>query len=319
MSTDHIYYGTEEIQLGVDGHQPVGVLPDDGCCNTDPLCTTDAAAACGFLDLLPSGPMWDVHKQKVREAIVAYRGIPDCNDPCWFECSSMVTYSVYLSQVLQDWVGGALATTVRESNPRTAVTTLDDWLERMNWVDCYRSACTPAHLLQFSPYAYDGECAEQYCAPEFPEEFERALKHGIVQALTRLRRGIIKNLDGINWVIAPLGAELVPEDYPTEVQTYLDHREANPNTYRDSASCSDGSCWCEYATFALRRTSDQLAGAPTEQSFCGTPPAPVAARQTYSCEGHPNVQVYPGLIAAECIVRSLLPRPCPNIVFREGA
>lgn len=311
-------YAGLTLRAGVDGQVPFALLEDDGCC-VDPLCTDEGQSACAFVDLLPTGPMWDRQKFEVREVIKAAGGVPDGVGEEKFPCVSMATFAVYVSQVRNDLVKNALGPTIREHRPHTAVTTRLDWLDRYQWVDCYRSACRPAYLANLSPYEVEGECGSEYCATSFPEEFEAALQHAILMSLTRLRRGIIKNLGGINWVIEPLGARIDPvQPYPEEVQTYLDGKAADPD--HASGIGIDGSipCWCEYATYEMSHTSETLPAAPTEASFCDrSQRGTVSALQTYTCEGRPDVQLYPGVVAAECIAWSLMPRPCPNIIFRE--
>jgi hypothetical protein len=161
-------------------------------------------------------------------------------------------------------------------------------------------------LAKFSPYEHQIEdCKEtEYCPTAFPVDFENAMKHAIIMALTRAQRGFIRNLDGFNWVIAPLGAQVVPGPYPADVQAYLDGPPA-----------AHPPCFCGELVISMQSTGATLPGAPTAASFCGDPPAAVAAQQPYlDCDGN-TVLLYPGVIAAECIVRSFLPSVCPNIIY----
>lgn len=229
MSTDVILYGAAADTLTNDGFQAVERYADSdlsGCCS-DPLCTTAVTHACTFLSLLPNGPLWDGERCRVQEAIQANGGLPDGTDDI-FACPSLVTYAVYLSSVLNDTVENIITPSVRESSVHTAVDTLDDWLLRFNWVDCYRGSCSSQYERLFSPYlntdpqACEGELCEDP-ATFWDDDFDRALKHALVVSLDRASRGVIKNLDGINWVIEPLGAVAsVPAVLPVAVQDYLD-------------------------------------------------------------------------------------------------
>jgi len=324
MTTGTIRYGDAAVlNLGVDGTIASGVIDPDGCCN-DPFCTgatvaeAQIATACGVLDLLPSGPMWDRQKIEVREALVANGGFPDGTADI-FPCPSMAVYAAYLAQVKYDYIHEILGVTVRESQEHTAVDELDDWLERYNWIDCFRNNCTGTYISMFSPYRSAGASGcGSYCATNFPADFECALKHAILQSLKRLRRGVIKNLDGINWVIEPLGAELTtPAAYPTEVQDWLDN--GCPSDCGPDNDCPP--CWCDQVQLELKENVTELPGCPTADSFCDrTLPPPVPAVQDYTCADDlvpVTIQIYPGVVAAECIIRSMLGRNCPNIILRQ--
>lgn len=311
MTTDAMRYPGQTLVLGVDGRRAVAALEGDGCCS-DPLCVSEEVLGCSLLDLLPTGPMWDIQKQRARDAIVANGGaIPDCDTEHQIE-TSMVSYSLYLARVLSDLVDQVIAPSVAESSPHSAVTTLDDWLERLGWVDCYRSACRSPYLAQFSPYEQETECGTAYIAPEFPAEFERAMKWALVQSLSRARRGVIKNLDGINWVIEPLGVQVRPlQPYPPLVQDYLDDPGTDLSSGDTVEECR--ACFCEDVEFEVYRTTETLPKAPTEYCQTGAPDT-VAAAQEYNGE-----TLYPAAIASECLIRAMLPRTCPNIIHREGA
>lgn len=303
MSTDELLYPGLTLTLGVDGRRAVELLDDNSCCS-DPVCITEQEAACSIVDLLPSGPMWDRQKAEVRHRISDEGGVPLPGSPNAFAYPSMVTYAVYMGQVLADMVTTILQPVVREAFPHTAVDTLDDWLNRYDWVDCYRSACRASHVVQYSPYETETDCGSEYFATDFSDDFERALKHAILQCLVRAQRGFIKNLDGINWVIAPLGAVVGPV-YSAFVQDYIDSGETCP------------SCFCEEVQLEITNTGEPtLPGAPTVDSMCGEAPATVDAEQTYIDGAGGAVQVFPGVLAAECIVRALMQRQCPNIVNR---
>lgn len=302
LDSARLLYPKEPLLLGVDGFTlRSGALQDDGCC-PDPLCIPFCNTACSFIDLLPSGPMWDMQKAQ------AVRCIPECADDCGDDdCPSMASFAVYGARVLHDAVQNILWPAIRESNPATAVTTLDDWLDRYGWQDCYRTCCRSEYLAMFSPYETPSDCGDtRFCAPTFSAAFECALKHGILLSLERLRRGVIKNLDGINWIIQPLGAIVRPKQpYPKDVSDYL----------KGNCDVEDGGppCFCGEVKLEICDNADELPGCPIEA--CLTDPTTVPALQPYTCEGV-TTYLYPGVIAAECIVRSMLSHKSPSMLSR---
>jgi hypothetical protein len=299
-----LLYPDLDLRLGADGEVPAGALSDDGCCG-DALCVPFCATACSFLDLLPSGPLWDLQKAEAVQALTAGDGEP-C-DPDGYEpkdCPSMADYAVYGARVLHEMVQTILWPVIREASPVTAHSSVDDWLERFAWEDCYRQICTFAG--QGAPYSYLGACGPTLCPPEFTTEFEEALKHAIIVSLNRARHGVIKNLAGINWVIAPLGAAVAPRmPWPTDVQALV-----NGDCQQD-----DPPCFCDEAALEICQTSELFPAAPGPRSHCEPPAAPLSASQVFICDGEERL-VYPGVIAADCIVRSLLTRKCPSILTR---
>lgn len=299
LATTRLRYPETQLALGADGYVPLNSAEfNDGCC-PDPLCVPVCSTACSFVDLLPSGPMWDRQKEAAKSQLEECGG-----EPGEEACPTMAGFAIYAARVMHDMVDNILWPTIRESSPATAVATLDDWLDRYGWQDCYRSTCRSEYDAMFSPYENQGACGSYYCPTDFSIEFECALKHAILQALVRMQRGVIKNLDGINWVIAPLGATLAPRrPWPADVQRFLNNPcpedELNP-------------CFCDEVALHLSPSGDTLPGCPT--AACGSAAEPVSARQRYRCGTEDPVQLYPGIIAAECIVRAMLTRKCPNII-----
>lgn len=303
MSQTFLLTNGVEARIGLDGwvpFRPHSEIDSDQCCS-DPLCPDGVSLACSFIELLPSGPMWDKTKSEVKEALMDNGGFPD-GETDVFLCPSMTTYTVYVAQVLQDLIENVLTPSVRESFPHTAVDSLDDWLERLGWVDCYRTYCRSGPAGRQSPYErpIDGcEGQTEYCPTDFDPQFERALKYAIIQALERSRRGVIRNIQGINWVIAPLGVELrLPKVFPDDVQAWLNGECVTENC--------EIPCWCLEAKLELHRIVDVLPCAP--QDVCTINTCTVPYDQIYSCEGLEDILVSPALIAAECIVASLMPR-----------
>lgn len=302
LATERLRHPTGPLRLGVDGYRHYSPsVEEDGCC-PDPLCAPICSTICSFVDLLPEGPMWDRQKEEAKASA------PECGGAEVDDCPTMAKFAVYGARVLRDQIDNILWPTIRESNPATAVTTLDDWLDRYGWQDCYRSFCRDGYLAMFSPYEREGDCGSEYCPPEFSDEFECAMKHGILVSLTRAQRGGIKNLDWLNWVIAPLGASIQPRrPWPDNVARHL---QAEPCEEDDEGT----PCFCDVVELELCNVGDTLPGCPVEA--CGEEPSPAAAVQPYACEGEPTKNVYPAVFAAECIIRSLLRRKCPNIIYR---
>lgn len=343
---------------GIDGKAPYGFLPPDGCC-PPPLCQLDLCSLiCNFVQHLPNGPMWDRPK---RETVEWYRR-QSGQDPCLpavcdERCPTMVDHAVYWALLLGDGLMGPLATLLREANPYTAATTLDAWLERLGWRDCYDCACRDAGGAMPSPYEIWGATPEGFygpvCAkPTFPPELQLAVKRGTVVALHRLKIGPRRNIDALNFVIAPLGAMLEPKCYrdveldPTECHnddgTTLCLPPAaeytcdeTPDPYRCPADDCPGhdtmGAQCapimRQWTLCLKKTGDVIPRVipgncatappaslkPGRDDLATAPHDPAQWVQAYyepgpgDAEGLP-ARIWPGLMAAECIVRAALPR-----------
>jgi len=257
-----------------------------------------------FMNLLPSGPLWDYWKA----AAISYfesnedpAACPLIKDP---QCPSLVLHSIYTVLKLRHVVHGALWPALRESNPVTAVTTLDTHLERLRWEDCYAQHCRSVLLGDITPYEVLGDCGPIFCEPNFPPELVLAVKKNIAIALTRANMGVIKNLCGINWIIETLGAEVKP----TEPQP--PNPDGNPPC---ESYCPTG------VSFTICNTSDYLEGVGSGD-ICETnlPPPQIPAYWDRGCDrpaGLPD-RIWPGVLAAECIVRSMMPPACPSNIIR---
>lgn len=280
--------------LSADGRVEVGVLHSECCvpslCSIDLCCTLIPS----FIGLLPSGPLWDEDKVRTLEKYRQECGQVYCVEDS--TCTNMVDYTVYTAKKFYDFIKNGLWPMIRESNPATAYTTLDMWLERYGWQDCFGTACRSPALGELTPYEVPGECGPVFCAPEAPEELATLVKRGVVLALKRASMGVIKNLDGINFIIEPLGAMLVPyiddctvdpDDGTTACPIVFDLKSIIPTQKR----------WVE---IACPVTDEQLEQADEDVSlFYGVDPC--------KNPGLP-VEIWPTILAAECIVRSLLPQ-----------
>lgn len=299
-------------KLGADGCVPFYEPEPTGCC-PPPLCGNDLCCTfVAFMNLLPSGPLWDYWKAK---AISYFESNPsddpsECpliKDP---DCPSLVLHAIYTVLKLRTWVHDALWVAYRESSPFTAVTTLDYHLAMLQWEDCYRQHCRAVLLGEITPYEIWTECGPQFCPADFPQELEDAVKRAIATALTRANMGVIRNLCGLNWIIAPLGAEIKP--------IYPDPMPPDPPPPTPEQPCV--SQCMEGVGFVISPTQDWLPGVGTGD-VCETqmPPPQIPAHWDRACDkpaGLPD-RIWPGLLAAECIVRSMLPPRCPNNITRS--
>jgi hypothetical protein len=293
--------------LSADGCVPFTELPETGCC-PPPLCGNDLCCTfVAFFNLLPSGPLWDYWKAQAISYFESNEDPALCpllKDPA---CPSLVLHSIYTVLKLRRYVHGALWTAYRESSPLTAVTTLDNHLAVLQWEDCYNQHCRSVLLGELTPYEVWTECGPQFCPPDFPPELEDAVKKGVATALTRANMGVIKNMCGINWIIEPLGAEIRP--------IYPPPKPENPIV---SPPCTE-QCMDDVG-FVISYTRDWLEGTGSGD-VCETqmPPPQIPAYWDRGCDkpaGLPD-RIWPGLLAAECIVRSMMPPTCPSNITRS--
>jgi len=247
--------------------------------------------------------MWDYWKAGAISYFQSNEDPAECplvQDPA---CPSLILHSIYTVLKLRHVVHNALWPALRESNPYTAVTTLDNHLERLKWEDCYAQHCRSVLLGDITPYEIWGDCGPVFCPPNFPPELVNAVKKNVAIALTRANMGVIKNLCGINWIIEPLGSEL----------RYANHNPTNINAQPCDTYCA------EPRSYSLCYTRDWLEGVGSGD-VCDTLKSNphVQAFWDHGCDkpaGLPD-RIWPGLLAAECIVRSMLPSNCPNTIHR---
>lgn len=282
------------IRAGADGCvEAAAILPDRECCPPGIGDISYCAMACAFIALLPSGPMWDRPKAEAMAFYQEQQAEGICiPGPCLpteqkNSCVSLVQFSVYISNLLMDMLLNALWPALREADPFRAVTTLDDWIARLGWEDCCKTACRLPSLGPLGPYEIMGECGPIFCPPETPAGLECAVKRAIVHALSRANMGGVRNLCWLNWVIEPLGAQIEPFE-PAADPECIDH------------------------SFILTRLSDTLPVCPTD--LCpamidqpqGTVPAVIRLSICDRPAGAPE-EIWPGILAADCIIRSLVP------------
>lgn len=297
--------------LGADGCVDAGPVVLDDCC-APPLCGTELCKLiCSFINLLPQGPMWDYWKQK---ALASYSpGVNPEDPPCLpdVQCPSLVYHAIYAAFKMQEFVYTMLWPVVRESNPSTAETSVGNWLMTLEWEDCYAQNCRSVLLGELTPYEILDACGNPlYCPPNISDELRCALDRAILLSLSRAQMGGIKNLCWINWVIEPLGAVLTPRNV------------ADCVAYSCDDTCDplpDTPTLLQCVEWELSPVGDTLPACLENTGPCSTPvrgtvPAFIEGNTCDTPLGLP-LMVWPGVIAAACIVRSLLPVACPNKIF----
>jgi hypothetical protein len=302
-------------RLGIEN-----VLTADGCqdvkhndwyyCCAPPLCGNDLCCTfVNFFQLLPSGPLWDHWKRKAIEYFQVSDDVSQCplvKDP---NCPSLILHSIYTVLKLRSYVHGPLWVALRESNPYTAITTIDNHLEQLKWEDCYLQHCRAVLLGDITPYEIHTECGPVFCPPGFSDELLCAIKRNIAIALTRAQMGVIKNLCGLNWVIEPLGAKLTAK--------YPPHPDQSPPL--NPLEPCDSPCDRSEIAFEICYTQDWIYGCD-DGDVCTTQELPpkIQAYWDRACDTAAGLpaRIWPGVLAAECIVRSMLPSNCPNNIFR---
>jgi hypothetical protein len=299
------------LRLTADGCQDSFALEQSDCC-APPLCGNDLCCTfVAFMNLLPSGPLWDFWKNAAISYFESHDDPANCpliRDPA---CPSIVLHAIYAVLRLRGYVHNALWPALRESNPYTAVTTLDAHLAKLQWEDCYLQHCRSVLLGDITPYEVITDCGPVFCPGTFPDDLACAVKRNIAIALTRANMGIIKNICSINWVIQPLGAEIKPRmpyaaDPPPPVDTAA----------KCYSPCSNRSAPVE---FDICNTRDWLEGC-NNGDVCDTlrPLPKIQAYWDRGCDkpaGLPD-RIWPGVLAAECIVRSMMPTSCPSNIHR---
>lgn len=283
------------IVNGIDG--PVETWNPDwvACCPPSVCEVTPQSLVCNFINLLPSGPLWD-------EAKFAGTTCPTwCDTGCPDDqCGSMVSYAAFIGRRLHSAIADTLWPSLRESSPYTAYDTLDEWLERYAWRDCYMGTCRLATLGEQTPYEILGECGVTFCPPDFAPELELLYKRGVVIALHRMRMRPARNLAAINFILESLYSELVPDP--------------NFNPFEPGAKqCLVLQPTADYAEAVLPtpcpRTDQTESDANKMVKLYATPGNGV-------CAGAPP-RVYPLTLAAHCIVLSLMSSCNPVCIKRK--
>lgn len=272
---------------GIDGLVPVGVIESDGCCPPDVCAITTESLSCSFISLLPSGPLWD---QAKVSGLACKSWCDPCGPSATGDCASLVNYAAYTGRLLYDTIAGVLWPALREASPFTAWTTMDSWLDRLGWRDCYNSTCRDAALGPITPYEIMGECGPTFCPPIMSEDLQRLYKRGVIVALWRMRHGIARNLAAINFILEPLFAELAQDPANNQNDPAAQQCLVLRPTTNFANKIIQEPCPRTDTTILEQQKQVQLYLSPGQGV----------------CVGAPS-RVYPLQLAAHCIVRSLLP------------
>lgn len=342
------------VYLGIDGYAECGDVSWITCRPTNPCNIDPCSFICNFINYLPSGPMWDEAKEHGRrntQLICSGGTMAQLCPPDTF-CSTIVDHARYVAQRTLFVLQGPLMGMVAESSPYTAFLSLDDWVKRSGWFDCFNSSCrdpslgalTPVERLCLRRMCHDTSEGKQmagdpwamgpvYSPPEFDPALVRAVKRGIIIAMDRINMEAIRTIDSINFAIQELGAEISVkkvEDYATATTACHFVPECDCPGTNESANqmMGDQGCVLRFPKIEL-----QICSAST---LIKTPSAPDCYRPNYSpafgsngneCSGTMECgmvkaywenndcglqgilppKIWPGVLAAECIVRAYLP------------
>lgn len=275
---------------GIDGMTPKGVLKGDDCCPPSFADIDACEIATAYIGLLPKGPLWDRAK---FESVMMIRDGQTCS-ACWQEdhCPTMVDYAVNIGESLANVIMTTLWPAYRESDPFTAATSTGDWLERFGFNNCFESDCRPASLGALTPLEYMGECGPIRVDIRYSPATRIAYESALIKSLERLSFGIIKNIAAINFVIEPLKVRVIPVVTETP-------------------------CESPELCVRLEKTSDFFEGINLDA--CGKPTQITAYvdRDVYRLPAELPRYIWPGHLAAECIVRSLLSHVSRLCVIRD--
>lgn len=262
-----------------------------GECCTPLLCNIDPCSlVCNFVNLLPSGPLWDNAKLRATERFQANNlGCgTDVALNCVYDsrpCFNIANHSVYTALRLYDVLINSLWPALRESDPFTAYDTMDDWLDRLGWKDCF-GACRDSELGALTPVEMSTICGSEVCDLDYPKCLNDTIKHGIIIALQKLNSRGTMNLERLNWIIADLGARLIA----TGADAF-----GGPLIFNLCPKTDELTTW------------ERLSCLPKQEGTCK---AYIEPNACYN-RGLPD-RIYPGLLAAECIIRAALVR-CGSI------
>lgn len=290
-------------RIGIDGMERSVALDADGCCVPSLCSITASMLACNFVHALPRGPLWDKAKALVLEA-----NGPQCDQGiCPPEvCHSIVSHAVYTGNRLWTLLMEALWPALHESDPFTCYDTVDDWLERYGWQSCFDSACRSDSLGVLTPLEVFVSGCRTYVPPTFDPELSLAVKLGIVRSLARLDMGVVPNLERINFVLEPLGAVVIGAGVGFSL-------DGGPCSMTPPSDGLPGCDWpidhpileiCNVGTTFPKPVRPGCSLATANEPNLLTIPA----YHTRTVDDNPGLPLYiwPGVLAAECILRSVI-------------
>lgn len=351
----------QTIIPALDGRQPLGVIQSDGCCPPS-LCNIDYCGfICSFLQYLPKGPIWDYWRRSRYNDIINSNGscvVSSCYDS---PCLTIIDHAIYTAKKLLYVLQNPLQTAIWEANPLTAFNTRQYWLDTFGWEDCfegpdafkklgfptpYQAVCNA--LLPYAPC--DIETSLNQMSPSIngnqnpvidisqqvkaacPPDLLLAVQYATLVALKRMEIGIIPTLDTINFILAPLGAQVsIAFTDPTDCVDCNQMAGVPSNcVMQNDCNQMSGSTPCEpyqpCLTITLSLVNDgMIAAGPgiTEPLLCETVRlfgnlqisasysfAGIAMPVTTDCPEGTIAgagTIYPALMAAECILLSVIP------------
>lgn len=372
------------LVAGIDGIQTQGTVADGLACCPPDLCNIDTCGfLCSFMAYMPKGPNWDHWKAIRYDQLMSGNdttGLPECTEPG--PCVTILDHAIYTARKLLIILQGPLQTAIWESFPLTAFNTRQTWLDNFGWSDCFDGP--NANALLGTPTPYQALCNAMnpptICALEAgdpdlfqmspseppanpiidiealvraacPPDLLLAVQYGILLSLCRLQLGISRNLESINFILAPLGAQIAIQITDPQIIGCAESDCAQmsgtpPNcVMQDDANQMTGATVCTpfrpcmnviltsipAGTIAAGpgiTTPLTCAGGPLTTipaSYAYSPPLPADCNQTgedkncmIDCNQMvsapldcPTIEgagvIWPGVMAAECILFSLLP------------
>jgi len=308
---------------GIDGKVLATELSGNDACCPPTICNIiPCDFICQFVNgILPSGPMWDEAKRDgVIQITEAFTLRQTCDDNICYPtvCVTLVDHAIYAARKLWSYLKMFLEPVAQEASPFTAVQSLDFWLASLGWDDCL--AC-------------EGEPSIANMLAEAPEELVLAVRRGIAIALARMTLRPIATVDAINWIIGELGCELTAEFSSDPWQSMSKDNEPTIDDARDGDQVDQGCVVADCTVlrpllrYTIRLHSRTLR--KVKLSMCdlaGCPPAKATTpcSRCDECEfvegsfepsapdgrcrgGQATARLWPGVAAAMCIVRRMIP------------
>lgn len=335
------------LRPGIDGYVLATELEGKSACCPDTLCHINPCdLLCQFLNVLPSGPMWDeARREGVIQITQEFTSRQTCADNTCYPrvCVTMVDHAIYSARKLWSYILMFLGPVLQESSPFTAIASLDFWLDSLGWDDCLACEGEPMLATMLSGAktvpmtAPAGACelprvVNSDSVPAVPSELATAVKRGVAIALARMILRPIATVDAINFVIEELGCELVPESSSDPWASLSTTSRPTPAHAGDGDQVDTG-CVVEDCTvirpllkYSLRLSSrtlrkvkgvcDPLGGCPkatkvtpcTRCETCEHIDAFIDCDSTGLCEGgDASMRLWPGMLAALCIIRRMIP------------
>lgn len=231
-------------------------------------------------------------------------------DPEFKECTGLGAIAQWLASSEYDILRLQIYPLIRELHPSTAFTSQDQWLRRLGWGDCFDVSC--GNFIDGLPDNVDIWCGDS--------NYIIALKHAILQALSRIRNGIIANLENINTILSPLGVKaqaanimevyvVAPtiESYELSSNGEICLKTAQTSEFRtdmrDSEAGNEGNCSKEFLELELHPIPGFDLNIPPENCDMGER----FISPILTC---PNSEMkdpfYANVLAAACIIRALI-------------